>query len=300
MDMRFSRTFRLALVIAATFVGGCDNAAPEDKQGELPTYTVISVPVAIDDIAITDRRDSVFVDLREHFVHTDGQPMSFSVATTTGAIAAVKLDPVSQRVEIVPIASGSAVVTVIAKDARGYSGTTSFNVVTNLDPCPRQPLADEVDFFRFQLGDQWIFSYDYRDVNSTPRDINGTLTWEVIDVEECVNGVSRYDVVSKLEGTVDDFNPTTGSSTWQLREETTFTIVVEETVSLGAFFSNPIERIWPASSPDTLSLTGKTGGDWATLEISKNVGVVGRSKWVHYSANGDIWETITLLSHESQ
>lgn len=299
MNTRSFRSYSLTFVMLGAVIVGCDNASPVDEEKPLPTYTVISVPVAIEDVTISDRRDRVDVNLNDHFAHVDGKPMSFSLAVSTGAFASVTLDPVHQLLQIEPIASGSVVVTVNAKDARGYSETTQFNVITDLDPCPRKPSHEEIDFLQFQLGDRWVFSYDYRLVSPTTRDIEGTLTWDVIEADECLNGVSTYVLSSTLEGTVEEFDIVTGGSTWQLREEETFTVVVEETVNLHPFFSDPIERIRPASSPDTLSLSGKASGDWVTLQLSRDAGVAGRSKWLHFSANGDIWETITLISRES-
>jgi len=74
--------------------------------------------------------------LRSHFVDDDGDLLAFGATSSHPQSATANITLNSDTLEVAPIDTGSAIITVFASDGKGGQATATFNVVVYLSPPP--------------------------------------------------------------------------------------------------------------------------------------------------------------------
>ena len=177
--------------------------------------------------------------------------------------------------------------------------------------CATSPPQDQVSYLPLEVGDTWVFDYEYRDQNSSGPTLlvrSGTLTWTVESVGACDRGRQVYRVAETLRGTESDYyNGTLNSESPFSRSETVEVEVFGDS-ALVPYADAPVLRFGPSTGPqsarysyfepDCIWGSCRTGGshfeNGMSLEVGR--GLARRYYGRHYSAGGDVSEVITRRS----
>ena len=132
-----------AVVVAASTLAAWGDSGTEPPAPEPPANRAPEVRGSIPDQALTPGGPAATVDVANNFADPDGDALSYAVSSSNGGVAAASIS--GTVVTVQPVALGTAMVTVTARDADGLTASLSFAVSSSASPGTVMWVAECVD-----------------------------------------------------------------------------------------------------------------------------------------------------------
>ena len=197
------RFFQVIVLLFLVKVLGCDvfsGDAPSDGcPGEIQVLSesVTDMDVYLGEEALSLRIGSDTLafnhSLGYHLtiIATSDAPSILESEVVTGGTVTVALKPIQ---------SGTAQVDIKARDTCGLEKQVTFTTQV-LDVCEEEGKADADIYFPVEPGRVWKYKYyNLRQLHSPMYVTEGTVTWEIVSTQACVNGVQPFQIQESLEG----------------------------------------------------------------------------------------------------
>ena len=281
-----------ALCICASIMfTACDATRPEALEQEKDTISVVQ-PIADATLRLDD---GYVIDLHEHFRHSAGGALFFTVVSEGEAVQARVADGV---LEVTPRGAGTATLIVTATGPDAASTVVRFRIHVR---CPTEVGGDEVSYFPHDLGQEW--SYEYREY-SYPKQTSpyentttGILRWRVTELVEGCSSI-YLEITEVFEGTRErrfmGRDDTTVAVGWEkkLAAQLDGSRLILEGYTDGEFTGlDSLRWIHPRTAPEEVQVdTTVFCGFGGCTEVGYGLqGGVGITRWSYRSHHRDVY-----------